>query len=389
MLKRRPVLLAAGLLLSAAVAPFLFWHSKAQGSPGEATSTRASAPSFPEVIVVATPHDAEAEASEVRRIVPGASAKASDVLGVIHHPAQSVIRGDATQDGATAFVVADSEAHDFGARLYRVDGKVADLGGGVLHASRPLVSENGFVYVERGKAGSQLVDADGKASMRVDRLTIDEIRPLESSPRFRTVFSAEGYALHLAGEWQGKLVVYRVDPNGAAIVLVSRDGSSVKEVARIPSFARDFSVHDTRLVFSNRSPDDTHVWHVVELSLESGTSQVLATQRDDSVSPFALAKRTLMGTALRTGLVEVPRAGSATNGNAPELRAPAGAGYYQVVDVTPSESQWVVSFVPSVPPLFDQTWAIDESRNVSVRLGNGSERVEVLRVVSSRTGGVR
>ena len=207
--------------------------------------------------------------------------------------------------------------------------------------------------------------------MRVDHLTIDELKagkPDEPAPRFRTLFAADGFALHIAGEWQTRIVVYRVDASGAAIVLVPEDGSPPKEVARVLPFARDFSVSGNRLVFSNRAPNDSHLWQVEELSLENGSSQVLHVRKDEAVAPFALGARTLLGT---------------------ELLAPAGPGFYQVADVARDEKQWVVSFVPSGSSAFDQTWMVDPSRNLSSKLGGPGERVEVLRVVSSRTGGVR
>lgn len=357
MVKRSRITLAASVLLATIVAPFLLWNEKAHGDlPSGAT------PSFEQVVVVTTAHDALATESTVRRMSPGSDGIS---LGVISHPAGAVLRGDATPDGLTAYVVADQEPSDFGAHLFKANGKVNDLGGNVLHAARPLLSESGVIYVERGKEGRR-----DPAAMRVDHLTIDELKPAEAAPRFRTLFAADGFALHIAGEWQKQLVVYLVDGTGATILLLPEDGSPARDLARVPAFARDFSISGNRLAFSNRAPADSHLWEVVELSLENGASKVLRSQRDEALAPFALTGRTIAGTDLHD-------------------RAPAGPGFYQVADVTRDEKQWVVSFVPRGADTFDETWMIDEGRSVSARLGSADKRIETLRVVSSRSGGVR
>lgn len=391
MLKRSRVFgtgAALALAVLAVAAPLVWGHRNAQGGPVN-TGTNAAPTPYTPVVAITTAHDAAATESEVRWILPGSSrapTSSAEFLGSIGHVAQGVLRGDATPDGHTAYVIADQDRTDFGAHLFRASaGKVTDLGGGVLHAARPLVAENGFVYVERGKEGT----AEEGVS-RVDHLTIDELRPSETPPRFRTILSARGFALHLAGEWQKSLVVYRVDEAGGTILLVPTDGGASREIARIPAYARDFSVSGSRLVFSNRAPQDTHEWHIVELSLVDGSTKILESRRDDATAPYALSTKTLFASQGRTGLQELAR-GSAGSAKDTDLRAPGGPGFYQVVDTTPDEAEWVLSLLPAAgsADMFDQTWIVDTKRSLTARLGSGTERVEVLRIVGSRTGGVR
>ena len=73
----------------------------------------------------------------------------------------------------------------------------------VFHASTPLVTSDGRVFVERGRAGPT---AEGR--LRVDELTIDEVMAQGARVVWRVL--AELHRAHLAGVSGRELILYRV-----------------------------------------------------------------------------------------------------------------------------------------------------------------------------------
>ncbi len=154
----------------------------------------------------------------------------------------------------------------------------------VVHASTPLVTSAGRVFVSRGEPGPII---DGQ--MRVDALTIDEI-DLTSGPS-RTVYQTNGYLLFLAGSLGQEIVLYRIVPGQADIVAV--DPTTGKErfiLKNLPPFARDFSIDPSSktLVFQNRHETDSHTWVVDRIDMKTGKSQRLFAGSSMTLAPFAL-----------------------------------------------------------------------------------------------------
>ena len=283
------------------------------------------------VIVIATPHDELAKASQVRWMEVGASGLRSLRTVSVPHAAGAALRGDVLPGSDAAVIACDDDGAqdgEYGATLYRADSSgLRQLATGLVHASRPLASIDGQVYVERGARDLQ----------RVDALTIDAIDP--SSGAAHTVLAWSGFALHLAGELAGELVLYRVGPAGADIVAIERSTGRVRAVSSMPPFARDFSIDAGKgaVVFSNRDDVDAHLWVVERMDLASGARTRLHQERDESPAPFAMPSGDVAWTApRRSGLFVL---GKAT--------APLGAGFDSVRAVTSDGALAIIAHVPS------------------------------------------
>jgi hypothetical protein len=197
-------------------------------------------------------------------------------LAHVDHLPFAVVRGAATPSGDVA-VTADTRPGvdvSFNASLFLVHPHAAArrLVDDVVHASRPLVLEDGRVFVSRGRAGPVAAGAS-----RVDDLTIDEVDLSTGTATAR--MRAAGYLLFLAGSIDGWVVVYRVDEQGASLVAFDATGSG--ERVLVPSmapFARDFSIDPVSraVVFQNRHPSDPHRWAVHRVRFDSGQADVVA-----------------------------------------------------------------------------------------------------------------
>ncbi len=244
------------------------------------------------VALVATPAREDATASEVRVVQAGAGgAPAREVLRVaIAHARGAVLRGDVLASGAVVVVADEAGAPDpdWGAALHRVDARGARvLARGVYHASRPLASTDGRVYVERGTSGRWPTPEEARAGrLRTDALTLDAIDPETADAR--TVTTWTGYTLHLAGELGGELVVYRVAPEGAELAVVDRASGLTRVVTPLLPFARDFSMDRARgaVVMSNRDAADSRLWTVERVDLRTGARERLYEQRDEAPVPW-------------------------------------------------------------------------------------------------------
>jgi hypothetical protein len=229
---------------------------------------------------------APTERPAVAQIARGQSVS---IAGVPHAP-DAVVRSDVLRSGAVV-VVADREGppSDWSSSLHRVDpsGKIALLATGLYHASRPLASVDGAVYVERG-ANGPWPDRDeaARGRLRTDPLHIDAIDPFSGAAR--TLYTWTGYTLHLAGELAGELIVYRVAFEGADLVAIDRVSGRSRLVTALVPFARDFLVDEKRgaLVMSNRDEHDSHLWVIDRIDLATGFRTRLTSARDETPSPL-------------------------------------------------------------------------------------------------------
>jgi hypothetical protein len=186
--------------------------------------------------------------------------------------------------GGGAVVVADRTPdfdRSFAGALLRVEGaRVTELCDRVVHASTPLVTADGRVFVERGRAGPDAGDR-----LRVDELTVEEA----ASEGMRVVLSARAYLLHLAGADGRELIVYRVDPEGASLVGVNMNSGAARTIVRtLPPFARDFTVEAGQLVFANRDDERRDRWVIERVDLPSGRRTRLHTSESQALAPRVL-----------------------------------------------------------------------------------------------------
>lgn len=222
----------------------------------------------------------------------GASAVARPAA-VLEHVPGGEVRGR-TLPGASAVVaVADMEPRSepsWGAWLMRLEPgkspiKLVDR---VYHATRPLVLEDGRVFVARGRAGEEPAPADARAGkLRVDALEIDEVEPRTGATR--TVYTWNGYITFLAGALGRELIVYRVGFAHADLVAVDTESGAERVIAaQIPAFARDFSVDSAAraLVYANRDPA-SGAWVAERRDLVSGAVVRLSVSKQMSLVPHA------------------------------------------------------------------------------------------------------
>jgi hypothetical protein len=115
------------------------------------------------------------------------------------------------------------------------------LATGLALASRPLVTRTGRVFVQRA--------------------TVDEVNP--RSGALRTVLPGLAW---LAGEADSELILYRLTDSAAELIAVHENTLSVRVLARIAPFARDFVVDGHTLYFTQI---DREQWQVQRLDLRT------------------------------------------------------------------------------------------------------------------------
>jgi hypothetical protein len=331
------------------------------------------------IAIAATPHDSDARASDVRVLTVDASGVREQAIARVAHAPTAVVRGDVLRGAAGAIVAADEEGardRDWGAALWRVDASGARvIARGLYHASRPLASIDGAVYVERGASGADpSPDAMARGALRTDALAIDAIDP--STGASRTVYSAAGYTLHLCGEIGAELVVYFVDYGRAQILAIDRASGAARTIASVLPFARDFSIDRARhlLVMSNRDSSDSHLWAVETLDLATGSLARFYAQRDEAPAPFVLDDGQIAWTTNdRRGLSLAAR-----------TIAPYGAGFDAV---TSTDGAWMT--VDHVGGDFDTVAAVHVTSGFAHRLSVRDERITVLGFVGAANGGAR
>jgi hypothetical protein len=126
-------------------------------------------------------------------------------------------------------------------------------------SSRPLVTAEGRVFIQRGHATED----------RIDGLSIDEV-DLRTG-RTREVITFKGFITFLAGAVGRELIVYRVGPKGADLVAVHADALGVRVL--LPSMeplARDFAVSaDNKSIVYTQGDSATGRWYVEKLDLQT------------------------------------------------------------------------------------------------------------------------
>lgn len=220
-----------------------------------------------------------------------ANGELSPPLATFTHLPGAVVRG-AVLPGTEAVVAtadtADTRDLSFDASLFRLAPHTPPerLCEGVVHASRPLVTAGGRVFVSRGTAGP--VQDGPPLHTRVDALSIDEVDPWTGS--LRTVHTMSGHLAFLAGAHGNEVIVYRVSPDGADIAGVDADTGDVRVIVpALPPFARDFSVDadSGALVFRGRHESDPRTWTIERVDLASGATTRLHESPDMNLVPRA------------------------------------------------------------------------------------------------------
>jgi hypothetical protein len=214
------------------------------------------------------------------------------------HLPGAVVRGVSLPHSRVVLAVADSRPSrelSWSASLVRLEaGQVArTLVDDVYHASRPLVTQEGLVFVQRGRAGQE--PSAEQNSLRLDDLAIDQVDP--STGATQRVYSWSGYEAHLAGSYRGELFVYRVGPQGADLVAISLQNLQLRTIVPSwPPMARDFSVDpaDGSIVLQQANDGLSPGFHVERVDTKTGTRNILVSDLRGDVSPFAFPKRRLL-----------------------------------------------------------------------------------------------
>ncbi len=363
------VAVAGGLALS--VGP-----SAAQSPPPGAAPTPAALGPAPAVALIATTPGADT--SRLYMALPG-QALSAPVLEFDHLPGGSIRAAVWSHPPVVLATARTTPGRDrsFDGGLYRLDPTtgVKQLCANLTHASRPLVSPTGRVFVTRGTAGPPPAN---QSTMRIDTLTVDEVDP--HSGAITTVHQTTGYLAHLAGWHDGKVLIYRVRPATADIVAVNPDtGKTEIVLASLPPFARDFSIDTVtaRLVYRGRHPSDARRWVVEALDLTAGSQ----TRLYEGVS-FSLAPHVWPGGGIA---INPRRGGLRLIGSGDPVASPLGPG----VDVVRglSKTERYVAVLHTVQGSLPVPFVIDRTSGATQRLATPTgTRIAIAGFVSS-TGG--
>lgn len=337
----------------------------APGSPHPAPGSTSPSPSLcaaPPVAVVATSPGTGQSELYVLPLCPAAgSAPPAPVLRLDHEPGGD-LRAELIGGTDTVVVTAPAVARrdvSYNGGLYALR-QGADprlLSHGVVHASRPLVTPSGRIFVSRGVAGPLPADPQ---TTRSDQLSIDEVDL--ATGQSRSVHTHQGFAAHLAGWYDGEILVYRVGPSGADIVAVDPDAGTLRSVLpTLPPFARDFSVDPSRGVLVYRGRHDTlsQRWVLDELDLATGTTTRLAES-----DRFALAPH-----AWPDGAVAFNPAGRGLSllGSSDPVSSPLGPGV-DVVRATSRDGRYVAA-LHTVSGRFAVPFVVDRRTGQAAPLG--------------------
>ncbi len=215
----------------------------------------------PDVALLSTVPDAEV--TELRFQPLGDSRLSAPVARVLH-VAQETVLGSVIPGTRRVVAIAVTEQRrdlSFASSLVLLEANKPSrvLCDRVVLGTRPLVTADGRVFVQRGRAGEG----------RIDALTIDEV-DLRTG-RTREVLGFNGFTVFLAGSIGRELLVYRVGPKGTDLIAVHVDALGVRVL--IPSMqplARDFALAaDNRTLFYTQGDASTAQWYVEKLDLQS------------------------------------------------------------------------------------------------------------------------
>ncbi len=221
----------------------------------------------------------------------------------------------------------------------------------VVHASTPLVTSSGRVFVSRGEPGKSV---DGQ--MRVDALTIDEIDL--ATGKSRITYQTNGYLLFLAGVLGDEIVLYRIVPGQADIIAVDSTTGKERFIQKnLPPFARDFSVDPSSqtLVFQNRHETDSSTWVVDRVDIKTGKSQRLFAGPSMTLAPFAVPQGGVLYNPPGHGL-------SALDGRL-AISGPLGAGVDVVAAIT-ADGRYLAA-LHTLPSAFAVPFVVDTQSGTS------------------------
>lgn len=156
----------------------------------------------------------------------------------------------------------------------------------VYHATRPWVTPQGRVFVQRGMAGPEPTEADALAGkLRTDVLTVEEINPLTGQAH--VVHATTGYVAFIAGSVGEELLLYRVRAEGADLVAVNMNNKNVRELmSSLVPMARDFQVDEqNNALWLTQADIPSSQFSVWKIDVRSGERQKKATGRLPSLSP--------------------------------------------------------------------------------------------------------
>jgi hypothetical protein len=344
--------LAAAALLSAGPAgppPALAAPDPASTGVGDRRSPSPSGAGAPAVLLLATRPGASHTTLHLATL---GAADPGPAVATLGHLPDAVVRASALP--GTDVVVATADAApgrdlSFNATLSRLrpHAPPEPLCDRVVHASRPLVTAAGRVFVARGVAGPEPSSPEpgGAAPLRIDALSIDEVDPATGATR--VVHTLSGQLLFLAGAWKDEIVLYRVSPGGADVIAVDADSGAERPIAAVLPYARDFSIDEGSgaLVFQERDESDPRAWVVDRMDLATGRRERLASSPSHALAPHAWPGG---GVAFTQGR----RAGLALLGAAAGVRAPLGPGVDAIQAISPDRA-WVAALhtSPSALPI--------------------------------------
>ncbi len=268
------------------------------------------------------------------------------------HLPDATVRAAIVPGKSEVFATADttpSRDMSFNASLFflRPHTPPEQLVGRVVHASRPLVTPTGRVFVSRGEAGKEV---EGK--MRVDALTIDEIDP--ATGQARTVHQADGYLLYLAGSAGAEIVAYRIFPDHADVVAINPDTGTARSILKsLPPFARDFSIdaQGKYLVFQNRHESDSRTWVIERVEIATGKTNRLVSSPSMTLAPFLMPNGGVLYNPPDRGL-------SPLDSSAP-IAAPLGSGV-DVVAAVSADGRYLAA-LHTLPSTFAVPFVVDMS----------------------------
>lgn len=239
----------------------------------------------PEVAILSSAQDV----AELR-FQPVGAAELAPVAARFTHVDGATVLGAVLPNRRVVLATA-TMAHDFdpsfASSLVRLEaGKPARvLVDRLVLSTRPLVTAEGRVFVQRGRAGKE--PGDGRGALRDDELTIDEVNP--DSGAVRTVYRTRGYTTFLCGSLGRELVVYQVDAEGGRLLLVHADTLAARTVRTIVPLAWDFTVDEKRrqLVYTQGAQGEQR-WSVERVDLVTGASKQLAQGASVALLPTLL-----------------------------------------------------------------------------------------------------
>jgi hypothetical protein len=297
-------------------------------------------------------------------LAPAGASETSAPVATFTHLAGAVVRGSVIPGTSIVLATADTKPTrdlSFNASLFRVAPHEPPeaLCDGVVHASRPLVTASGRVFISRGSPG---VEEAGATTMRVDDLSIEEVDPATGA--LRPIHTMSGYLAFLAGSIGSEVLLYRVSPGGADIVAVDADSGAVRPILpSLPPFARDFSVDEgsRALVFQGRHETDSRTWVIDRVDLTSGKKTRLYEGGSLTLAPHAWPGGAVVFNPDGSGL-KLLGAGE----GAPALQGPLGEGV-DVVLAASQDKRWLAA-LHTVPGALPAAFAVSTETGAALAL---------------------